>query len=87
VLKKVEADGGGDEEEGVDKAVLLALRPDRVAWSQKALRVVLVVGDAPPHEDDVPGFLAVVQHAQSRVEDRLFVAQDQLFERTGIPPA
>ena len=70
-LKKVFAEGGGDEEEGVDKAVLLALRGDRVAWSQKALRVILVVGDAPPHEDDVPGFLRAL--AQRR-DDPLFEA-------------
>ena len=68
-LKKVVAEGGGDEEEGVDKAVLLAMKADRVAWSQKALRVIVVVGDAPPHEDDVPGFL---RSLTQRREDPMF---------------
>jgi Mg-chelatase subunit ChlD len=52
-LGGVFASGGGDYEEGVDKAIRLAARQEKVAWSRKALRVVVVVGDAPPHEEDV----------------------------------
>ena len=47
-FRRVVASGGEDYEEGVDKAVALALRQDRVAWSGKASRVIVVVGDAPP---------------------------------------
>lgn len=52
-LDKVGAGGGGDLEEGVDKGIRLALAQGRLGWSQRAYRVIVVVGDAPPHEGDV----------------------------------
>ena len=52
-VRKVEASGGDDPPEGVDKAVKLAFRQEAVAWSRKAMRVIVVIGDAPPHEEDV----------------------------------
>ena len=63
-LSRVTAAGGDDYEEGVDKAVLFALRQERVAWSAKALRVIVVVGDAPPHDDDVAPLLRAVAKAR-----------------------
>ncbi len=67
-FQKVIADGGEDYEEGVDKAVAVALRQDRVAWSGKASRVIVVVGDAPPHDEDVAPMLKAV--ATSRADPR-----------------
>lgn len=52
-FSKLVASGGGDWEEGVDKGIRLALRQDRVAWSARAWRVIIVIGDAPPHLGDV----------------------------------
>jgi hypothetical protein len=66
---KVGAGGGGDMEEGVDKGILLAMRQDQVGWSRKAHRVIVVVGDAPPHEGDVAPLLRRLAKA---VEDELF---------------
>ena len=66
---KVVADGGDDYPEGVDKAIAVALRQDKVACSGKASRVIVVVGDAPPHDDDVSSMLKAV--AKSRT-DTLF---------------
>lgn len=68
-FKKVVAGGGGDPEEGVDKAIRLAMQQTKVAWSQKAMRVILVVGDAPPHEEDVPGLLRKIREGR---EDPMF---------------
>ncbi len=56
-LDKVVAAGGGDVEEGVDKGIALALRQEQVGWSRKARRVIVVVGDAPPHAPDVAPLL------------------------------
>ena len=64
-FKKVFAAGGDDYEEGVDKAIAVALRQDKVAWSSKASRVIVVVGDAPPHDDDVSPMLKAVGRSRA----------------------
>lgn len=69
-LARVAAAGGGDLEEGVDKGLRLALQQEAVGWSRRALRLVVLVGDAPPHEGDVRPLL-----------ERLVAAgEDDLFE-------
>ena len=55
---KVNATGGGDVEEGVDKGIDLALQQKKMGWSKAAQRVLVVIGDAPPHEPDVAAALA-----------------------------
>jgi len=70
-LSRVFAAGGEDYEEGVDKAVALAFKAETVGWSSKAMRVVLVVGDAPPHDEDVASMLRFVER---RRDDPLFEA-------------
>ena len=70
-LSHVFAAGGEDYEEGVDKAVALAFKAETVGWSSKAMRVVLVVGDAPPHDEDVASMLRFVAR---RRDDPLFEA-------------
>ncbi len=67
VFGKVGAGGGADWEEGVDKAILLALRQDQVGWSRKAWRVIVVIGDAPPHAQDVAGMLRAIEAARDDV--------------------
>lgn len=66
-FRKVGAGGGGDYEEGVDKGIRLALKQSRMAWSQRAYRVVVVVGDAPPHEGDVPRLLRTLRKAREDI--------------------
>ncbi len=66
-FRKVGAGGGGDYEEGVDKGIRLALKQGRMAWSQRAYRVIVVVGDAPPHEGDVPRLLRTIQKAREDI--------------------
>jgi Mg-chelatase subunit ChlD len=67
---KVAAAGGGDIEEGVDKGIYLALKQEQVAWSRKAHRVIVVVGDAPPHDGDVAPLLKRLAKS----------ADDEMFE-------
>lgn len=64
-LRRVHAGGGGDYEEGVDKAIAVALEQRKVAWSRKAMRVIVVVGDAPPHADDVRPLLTRIAKART----------------------
>jgi Mg-chelatase subunit ChlD len=66
-FRKVGAGGGGDWEEGVDKGIALALRQEMLAWSRKAHRVLVVIGDAPPHEGDVAGLLRRLQQARDDI--------------------
>jgi hypothetical protein len=66
-FNKVGANGGGDWEEGVDKGIGLALTQGRMAWSQRAYRVIVVVGDAPPHEGDVPRLLRAIKRSREDV--------------------
>jgi len=67
---KLVAQGGGDWEEGVDKGIALALRQERMAWSAKAWRVIIVIGDAPPHMGDVQPLLKRIVKARN---DPLYV--------------
>lgn len=66
-LDKVGAGGGGDLEEGVDKGIRLALAQGRLGWSQRAYRVIVVVGDAPPHEGDVMSLFKLLRKARDDV--------------------
>lgn len=68
-LDKVAAAGGGDVEEGVDKGIYLALRQEQVGWSRKAHRIIVVVGDASPHEGDVQPLLKRLAKA---ADDEMF---------------
>lgn len=56
-LDKVQAAGGGDIPEGVDKALENACRAD-AGWRKRSVKTVIIVGDAPPHEPDMPATLA-----------------------------
>lgn len=64
-FNKVGAGGGGDFEEGVDKGVRLALRQELLGWSRSAQRVIVVVGDAPPHDPDVARMLRDIQRGRT----------------------
>ncbi|HYV39606.1 MAG TPA: vWA domain-containing protein [Gemmataceae bacterium] len=50
-LLRFEAAGGGDEPESVNEALFVAL--NNISWSQESnvLRIIYLVGDAPPHMD------------------------------------
>lgn len=65
-LGKVTAFGGEDIPEGVDKALNVALKPD-FGWRKQAVRTVIVIGDAPPHQPDVEPTCQLLQqlHAQA----------------------
>ncbi len=55
VLDRVRADGGGDYEEAVSEALCRAV--DDLSWRPgDAIRVLFLVGDAPPHTDYQDGF-------------------------------
>ncbi len=66
-LKELRADGGGDEPEAVNQALYETVT--RSSWSEDAdtLKVVFLVGDAPPHLDyDEPQYPEIAALARSR---------------------
>ncbi|MFZ5472137.1 MAG: VWA domain-containing protein [Myxococcota bacterium] len=68
-LMALRADGGGDHPENVNQALSDAVK--KIEWSSpqtRALRVVFLVGDAPPHMDyqDVPSYEQTVSEAAKR---------------------
>ncbi len=67
-FNKVAAAGGGDWEEGVDKGIALALKQTVTGWSRRALRMIVVMGDAPPHGSDVPVLGRIIRRARASVD-------------------
>lgn len=69
-LDKQRAWGGGDFPERVEKAIGIALTP-AMGWSAKAGKSIVIVGDAPPHNEDLDATCNVVKEAHENPE-RLF---------------
>lgn len=58
MLARQEADGGGDAPEAMDRAVAAA---GRLQWRANAVKALLLVTDAPPHEEALAATLAGTQ--------------------------
>ena len=67
-LQSFKAAGGGDEPESVNEAIQEAVR--KLSWSQdrQVLKIIFLVGDAPPHMDyaDGPKYPQVCQEAMKK---------------------
>ena len=65
-LRKFEAAGGGDEPESVSQALDEAVQ--KIAWSEDraVLKIIYLVGDAPPHTDYGPDYREVCAAAARR---------------------
>lgn len=50
-IKNLQAEGGGDWEEGVRQGLEAAI--DELSWRRRAKRVIILVGSSPPHQDDM----------------------------------
>lgn len=61
-LAHLSAVGGGDLPEAVDKGIELALDED-MKWNKEANRLILVIGDAPPHPENEKALLELVKRA------------------------
>ena len=67
-FNKVAAAGGADWEEGVDKGIALALKQTVTGWSRRALRMIVVMGDAPPHGSDLPVLGRIIRRARGSLD-------------------
>jgi len=50
-LKEIDPIGGGDKEEAVDEALRVAVQ--ELNWKRNAKKIILIIGDAPPHQRDL----------------------------------
>ncbi len=64
-LAKLRAGGGGDEPERVEHGVQVALDKS-MGWDKEKNRMLLVVGDAPPHPDVHDGLIGLVRGAYEK---------------------
>ncbi len=62
-LAEQEANGGGDPPEAVDKAMKAA---EALQWRPEAAKAILLVADAPPHDEAIAPTLDSVQRLRSR---------------------
>jgi len=51
-LRDIDPVGGGDREEAVDEALRVAI--DELNWKRHSKKIILLIGDAPPHQKDIP---------------------------------
>ncbi len=58
-IQNLEADGGGDYEEGVRQGLEAAI--DELSWRKRSKRVIILVGSSPPHKEDVPAVQALAK--------------------------
>lgn len=60
------AEGGGDIPEAVERGLAVALDRDEVGWSLATNKLVIIMGDAPPHPPNVPRAEALATQARER---------------------
>ncbi|MBM3990770.1 MAG: VWA domain-containing protein [Planctomycetes bacterium] len=64
-LAKLVANGGGDVPESVDKGLEAALGKE-MDWNRDANRLILLIGDAPPHPPSMGALLQLVKDAHDK---------------------
>jgi Mg-chelatase subunit ChlD len=60
------AEGGGDIPEAVERGLEVALDRKEVGWSLQTNKLVIIMGDAPPHPPNVPRAEALATQARER---------------------
>lgn len=65
-LARLEAGGGGDTPECVEEGLRTALDRRRMGWRRDSNKLIVVVGDAPPHERSVDRCVELAQAAYER---------------------
>lgn len=70
-LADIEAWGGTDLEEAVDVGLKIAI--DEMAWNKKSKKFILLIGDAPPHAEDMFDTLVLVEKFRTRMGGKVAV--------------
>jgi hypothetical protein len=90
-LTDIQAKGGGDREEAIEQALKVAIR--EVEWSPKAKKFILLIGDAPPHQEDMPQAVEWIEIFRTEMGGKLAALDTRrpeyeimAVERTLVPP-
>jgi Mg-chelatase subunit ChlD len=62
-ISGLSADGGGDTPEAMDRAMQAA---DRLPWREDAAKVVMLIADAPPHDEGLEPTMAATRSLRSK---------------------
>jgi uncharacterized protein YegL len=65
-LRGIQASGGGDTPEAIEEGLDLSYAKVAMGWDDNAKRVVVLIGDAPPHDDKKARCLDLARQAQKR---------------------
>ena len=65
-LERLRAEGGGDMPERVECGLEIALDPRRMKWRRDANKLVVLVGDAPPHDAALARCIELAREAYQR---------------------
>ena len=70
-LQEIHAWGGTDLEEAVDVALREAI--EQMAWGEKSKKIILLIGDAPPHAEDLSETLRLVERFRREMGGKIAV--------------
>ena len=62
---------GGDREEAVDEALRVAI--DEMKWKKKAKKIIILIGDAPPHKQDMQKTVRLIEKFRNKMYGALAV--------------
>lgn len=78
-LQQIHAWGGTDLEEAVDVALREAI--ENMAWGEKSKKIILLIGDAPPHPEDLAETLRLVEHFRRDLGGKIAVIDTRRPDR------
>lgn len=64
-LRDIDPVGGGDKEEAVDEALRVAI--DDLNWKKYSKKIILLIGDAPPHQQDMPNATKLIEKFRKKM--------------------
>jgi len=80
-LSGIDPVGGGDWEEAVGEALRVAI--EELNWKKKSKKIILLIGDAPPHKKDMPQTLQLIEKFRNNMSGTVS-ALDTSHEDTKI---
>lgn len=64
-LRQINAEGGGDYQEAIDEGLRVAIQ--EMNWRPKAKKIIVLIGDAPPHTEKVIACTRLVVHFRQQM--------------------
>ena len=65
-LRQINAEGGGDYQEAIDEGLRVAIQ--EMKWRPKAKKIIVLMGDAPPHAETVMECSRMVVHFRQQMD-------------------